>query len=73
VPSVIDLLGEIGSSLPYLYRGWCWLLSGTYRNKVKDEYKRHSSIYIGFDISMSVLFFSMEVWAIYIGTNCLLD
>ena len=66
---LLDFLGEIGGALPYLYRGWFWLLSSKYRMKVKEEYTRHSNLYIGFDILMSVLFFGLECWILYEGIN----
>jgi len=64
-----DFLGEIGGAFPYFYRGWVWLLSRNYRMKVKKEYERHSVFYMGFDILMSVLFFGLECWALYIGVG----
>ena len=64
---LFNFLGEIGGALPYLYRGWFWLLSTKYRKKVQREYSRHSNLYKGFDILMSVLFFSLECWALYVG------
>ena len=66
---IIDLIGEIGTAFPYLFRAWYWLVSRAYRAKVKKEYLKHSRIYIGFDIVMSLLFFGIECWGIVMGVS----
>ncbi len=62
---IFDVISEIGTAIPYLYRIWGLLLSSSYRKKVLIEYNQCSKMSVVFDISMSLLFFTAELVLIY--------
>jgi hypothetical protein len=65
----LHIIGEIQGSLPYLYRIWFLIFSRKYRIKVAEEYKKHSTFYIGFDIFMSLIFFGLECWVLFMSVS----
>ena len=62
---MLDILGEISSAPPWLYRGWAYLFSKTYRSDVKLEYKKMSPLLRPFDFIFSFSFFIGELGAIF--------
>jgi hypothetical protein len=73
VLGILDFIAEIGTALPYLYRAWFWLFSSRYRAKLEDEYKRHSYSYMIFDVLMSIFFFAIECWLLFVGASYLAE
>ena len=61
---LIELIGEVGSSFPYLYRVWGCILVPSYRRRVFYEYKVKSKFWFAFDVFMSLLFFVLELWLV---------
>lgn len=59
--SIIDFIGEIGGTIPWLYRGWFWLLSSKYRSQMKEEYKNDSIFVIIVSIFLCIIFMLAEV------------
>lgn len=62
---MLDFLSEIGSSVPWIYRGWLLLLSSEYRKVLQQRWKSKSKIYKYFDIFLSCLFVILEIVLIY--------
>jgi hypothetical protein len=58
---MFDILGELGSSFPWIYRGWVYLLSSDYRNSRQNEWDRRGKLYRYIDISLSVVFILLEI------------
>jgi len=58
---IFDILGELGSGPPWLYRGWGFLLSESYRDSVKSQYSKMSSFFIVVDILLSLACFAGEI------------
>ncbi|WP_193164526.1 hypothetical protein [Microbulbifer hainanensis] len=61
---IIEFIGEVGSSFPYLYRAWGFILLPSYRKRVLHEYKAKSKAWVAFDTLMSLLFFVLELWLV---------
>lgn len=66
---VLDFIGEISGSFPYLYRAWFWLFSASYRKSLRAEYRNRSILYVSSDVVISAVFFGIECWLIYMGVN----
>ena len=64
---MLDFLGEMGSSFPWIYRGWIYLLSERYRKSRRDEWQRKGEWYRVVDIFFSLIFMLAEVALFYIA------
>jgi hypothetical protein len=58
---VFDILGELGSAFPYIYRGWFWLLSSSYRKKLKSKFLREPKWRCYLDALLSTFFVIAEI------------
>jgi hypothetical protein len=58
---IFDILGELGSGAPWLYRVWGVVFSKTYRESVRSEYKKMAPFFRAIDITLSALCFVGEV------------
>ncbi len=58
---MFDLLGELGSIFPWLYRGWAYMFSANYRKLRHEEWKSRGVYFKLFDIFFSVLFITAEL------------
>ncbi len=63
---MFDVLGELGSSLPWLYRGWLCLFSSNYRNSRIYEWNKHGLWYKWLDIILSSTFIISEILFLYL-------
>ncbi len=63
---MFDFIAEIGSSFPWIYRGWLYIVLKTYRDDMKYYYKKHNkgSIYLVFDVFMSIAFMMFELYIV---------
>lgn len=59
---MLDLLGEIGGTLPYFYRGWFWLLSKRYRIAMVSLYNRRSKYKLYLDVLICIVFMILEIY-----------
>jgi hypothetical protein len=64
---ILDVIGELGSSFPWIYRGWIFLFSEGYRDSRKKEWKRKGSWYKAIDILLSLSFIVLELMLIYLA------
>jgi len=62
---IFEIAGEINSGIPWLYRGWAFLLSGKYRKKCFLEWKQSNTFSAAFDILTSLAFMLAELVLIY--------
>ena len=51
---ILDIIGEINNALPWLYRGWAFLLSRKYREKCLREWKTKNLFSVVIDIVLSL-------------------
>ena len=63
---MFDFLFEMGSSFPWIYRGWVYMISATYRGTVEQEWLRRGRAYKVFDISLSIIFMVLEMFLLFI-------
>lgn len=61
---MLDILAELGSTPPWIYRGWGYIFSSTYRDTVKNEYRKISRPFKVLDIILSASLFVAEVGGI---------
>ena len=59
---MIDIIGEIGSVLPWIYRGWLFLLLPRYRSNRHEAWNTHNKWYKWIDITASVIFVIFEIF-----------
>ncbi len=57
---LFDLFGELGS-LPFIYRGWAYLFSPTYRRVMREEWRRRWWIYNILDLTLTLIFMVVEI------------
>jgi len=60
VGEVFDIIGELWSATPWIYRVWGWIFIKNYRIECFREYSHQSALSKYFDIFMSVAFFITE-------------
>ena len=66
--NLIEFIGEVNSSFPWLYRGWAFLFFNSYRKQcIADWHGRF--FYSIFDILMSLIFMLLECWLTYFVWN----
>ena len=70
---MLDILGGICSTIPWLYRGWFWIFSKNYRVSVRQEYERIGPIAAPIDALVSIIFFACEIWFLIYGCIMLLE
>ena len=70
---MLDILAGIGSTIPWLYRGWFWIFSKNYRVIVRQEHERIGSIAAPIDVLVSTIFFACEVLLLIYGGIILLE
>lgn len=64
--NLIELFGEVGSSFPYIYKIWGCIFNASYRKRVLHEYKTKPTFGVAFDLLMSLIFFSLELWLLFL-------
>jgi hypothetical protein len=57
---MLDFISEIGSSFPWFYRGWLYLLSPTYRYEMQQVWQRSSHLFVIFDVALTISVFAGE-------------
>jgi len=62
---MLNSLGEISSAPPWLYRGWAYVFSKSYRLALRLEYKEMSPLLRPFDFIFSLIFFIGELGALF--------
>jgi hypothetical protein len=62
--SLIEMIGELGTLDPWLYRGWLYLLSSRYRSARHDAWKNSGILYAAADIALSVVIMGAEIVAV---------
>ncbi len=62
---MLDFLFELGSSFSWIYRGWIYIISATYRNEVRRVWCKRGRTFKYFDIFMSVLFIFLELYVLF--------
>ncbi|GAB1266731.1 hypothetical protein NBRC116492_35410 [Aurantivibrio infirmus] len=58
---ILDILSELGSGPPWLFRVWGCLFSKTYRTEIAVLYKKISPIFVAIDIIFSLACFIGEI------------
>jgi hypothetical protein len=58
---IFDILGELGSAPPWLYRAWGILLSKSYREATSRQYSKMSPFFRVLDILLSFACFAGEI------------
>jgi len=62
---MLEIIGELGSAIPWIYRGWFIILFKNYRQECIREWKNTSIANKIFDILMSLGFMVAEFVLIY--------
>ena len=57
---IVEIFGEVGSGLPWLYSGWLLLFSKTYRQRVSNRFRNQALPIISYWL-MSLIFCAVEV------------
>jgi hypothetical protein len=58
---IADILGELGSAPVWLYRAWGFIFFKSYRESVRVEYQKMSTVFRWLDFSFSTIFFLAEL------------
>jgi len=58
---LLDLISEIGSSFKWVYRGWLYFLSPSYRQSVDIEYSKRGAAWKVIDFIMCIVFMGLEI------------
>ena len=58
---LLEILGEIGSAPPWLYRAWGYIFSRNYRETIRIEYSKMLPIFRVVDAVLSVALFLAEI------------
>jgi len=67
----MDLLAELGTLDPWLYRGWAYLLSSRYRRTRHDAWKKLGRRYAFGDIAVSGAVMILEIIVVGLVANWL--
>jgi len=59
---MLDFIGELGTLDPWLWRGWAYLLSPSYRAKRHARWAAEGSLYAVIDIAFSLAVMAFEVY-----------
>jgi hypothetical protein len=62
--SLIDLIVELVTLDPWLYRGWAYLTSSRYRRARHDAWNRFGRVYAATDIALSLAVVVVELAAV---------
>jgi hypothetical protein len=58
---MVDFLGEIGTLDPWLWRGWAYLASPSYRARRHSKWAANGKLYAFADIVFSLTVMALEV------------
>lgn len=58
---MIELLSNLGSSFPWIYRGWLYVFSSQYRESMRLRWYSMNKVYAFFDKLLSAIFMLAEV------------
>jgi hypothetical protein len=58
---VLNFLGEIGTLDPWLWRGWAYCFSSTYRVRRHEKWAHSSRLYAFTDIFLSLSVMALEI------------
>ncbi|MGY3265488.1 hypothetical protein ACVWZN_001561 [Lysobacter sp. HA35] len=56
-----DPISELGVLDPWLWRGWAYALSPTYRARTHRRWQAHSRLYVAADIALSLAVVAAEI------------
>ncbi|WP_369980745.1 hypothetical protein [Xanthomonas bundabergensis] len=59
---MLDFIGELGTLDPWLWRGWAYLFSSSYRAKRHARWAAEGSLYALVDIAFSLAVMALEVY-----------
>jgi hypothetical protein len=59
---MLDFISELGSSVPWIYRGWIFLASNSYREETQLRWRIKGGYYKAFDVCASTAFMLAEIW-----------
>jgi hypothetical protein len=63
---MMDFLGEIGTLDPWLWRGWAYLFSRSYRSSRHSEWRVKGKLYASADIAFSLAVMAFEIFLVVI-------
>ena len=58
---LLEILGEIGSAPPWLYRVWGYMFSRNYRVATRNEYSKMLPVFRVVDAAVSIALFLAEI------------
>ena len=58
---MLNFLGEIGTLDPWLWRGWAYCFSSTYRARRHEKWANSSRLYVSADILLSLSVMALEI------------
>lgn len=70
---MMDFLGEMGTLDPWLWRGWAYLFSRSYRSGRHAEWKAKGKFYAFADIAFSLAVMAFEVFLLVIVTQLVFE
>lgn len=62
----LELFGELGTTLPFIYRGWAFILIPSYRKAVRLEFRRRHWLLNLIDLLLTLSVLAAEVFFIAI-------
>lgn len=69
---MLDFLGELGTLDPWLWRGWAYLFSSSYRARRHSRWTAKGYFYAALDIGLSTAVMIIEVLVVLLVANVLL-
>jgi hypothetical protein len=66
---MLDFIGEIGTLDPWLWRGWAYLISPSYRAKRHARWAAKGFLYALADIAFSLAVMAFEVLLLFVAVK----
>lgn len=70
---MLDFIGELGGLDPWLWRGWAYLFSRSYRAKRHARWATEGRIYALVDIVFSLAVMALEIYLVVAFSNLALE
>ncbi|QNH12166.1 hypothetical protein [Xanthomonas sp. SI] len=70
---MLDFIGELGGLDPWLWRGWAYLFSSSYRAKRHARWAAEGRIYALADIVFSLAIMALEIYLVVVFSNLALE
>lgn len=68
---MLDFIGEIGTIDPWLWRGWAYVFSSSYRARCHARWTAKGYFYAALDIGLSTAVMTVEVLVVLLVADAL--